>query len=110
MTDQFPGLAVDCPLPPDMLLAFGYPGTDTLDFSATQTRAIIINLANPQLQVVAKGKLSLKLGSATAFENVVGGSQNDTLQGTGAANILVGGPGNDKLVGGADYQVLLAAE
>ncbi|MCB1479112.1 MAG: VCBS repeat-containing protein, partial [Rhodobiaceae bacterium] len=40
------------------------------------------------------------------FENVTGGSGNDTLTGTSGANVISGGAGNDSLVGGAGDDVL----
>ena len=42
---------------------------------------------------------TLKLNSATTFENAIGGSGNDTLAGNSAANALTGNSGNDILVG-----------
>jgi Ca2+-binding RTX toxin-like protein len=49
---------------------------------------------------VVNANLSLTLGSAATFENVIGGGLADTLTGNGLANSLTGGGGNDTLVGG----------
>jgi Ca2+-binding RTX toxin-like protein len=75
-------------------------GTDTLDFSATTTLAVAIDLSNPAIQVVNAG-LSLTLSSSTTLENVIGGSLADTLTGNALNNVLTGGGGNDTLTGGA---------
>ena len=72
-------------------------GIDTLDFSSA-TAAISINLALTTNQVVHPN-LSLKLASASTFENAIGGGGDDTLRGNSAANRLVGGAGNDSLFG-----------
>src|SRR4029450_3129279 len=53
-------------------------GGDTLDFSATTTRAVQVNLANPAAQVVNAG-LTLSLLSASSIENITGGSLADLL-------------------------------
>ena len=79
-------------------------GNDTLDFSGTTTRAISINLGLATAQAV-NANLTLTLGSATTFENVIGGSLGDTLTGNALANRLTGGPGNDILTGGAGNDV-----
>ena len=82
-------------------------GIDTLDFSGTLTTAVTVNLATTGTQVVSGTNLSLILGSATAFENVIGGSWNDTLTGNTQANTLSGGAGNDRLSGGAGNDILI---
>ena len=74
-------------------------GIDTLDFSATTTRAVNINLGNAGAQVVNAG-LTLRLSSASTIENVTGGSLNDTITGNSLANALAGGSGNDTIEGG----------
>ena len=76
-------------------------GIDTLDFSATTTLAVVANLGLATSQTV-NVNLTLILGSAAAFENVIGGQQNDTLTGNSLSNILAGGAGNDKYVFDAD--------
>ena len=80
-------------------------GTDTLDFSATTTLGVTVNLGNAGTQVV-NANLSLALGNATAFENVIGGGGNDLLTGNTLANGLTGGAGNDTLVGLAGNDTL----
>jgi Ca2+-binding RTX toxin-like protein len=89
---------VDAPLGIDFLdesPAAGGGGSDTLDFSATTTVNLAVNLGLAGLQTVASGRLSLKLQSDTAFENVIGGAQIDWLTGNSRDNRLTGGPGND---------------
>jgi Ca2+-binding RTX toxin-like protein len=51
--------------------------------------------------------LSLILGSATSFENVIGGALDDTLTGNTLANSLTGGDGNDTLIGAAGNDTLI---
>jgi Ca2+-binding RTX toxin-like protein len=75
-------------------------GADTIDFSATTTRAINVNLANAAAQVVNSG-VTLTLGSASTIENVIGGSLSDTLTGNAANNVIEGRGGDDVLSGGA---------
>ncbi len=81
-------------------------GNDTLDFSTTAGSAVAVNLGLATAQVV-NANLTLTLGSATTFENVVGGSQADTLIGSANANTLSGGAGNDTLTGGAGNDALV---
>jgi len=79
-------------------------GVDTLDFSATSGQAIALNLGAITAQVV-NPNLTLTLTSASAIENVTGGSLGDTLTGNASANVLIGGPGNDTLTGAAGNDV-----
>ena len=76
-------------------------GVDTLDFSATTTRAVNINLGNAAAQVVNAG-LTLTLSAGNTIENVIGGALGDTLTGNTLNNVpSKGGGGNDTLTGGA---------
>lgn len=71
--------------------------TDTLDFSATTTRSVTVNLDSTATQVVNAG-LSLVLTSNAAFENVIGGALGDVFTANGRSNLLRGGPGDDRYV------------
>ncbi|MBM4076418.1 MAG: hypothetical protein FJ267_12355, partial [Planctomycetes bacterium] len=79
-------------------------GIDMLDFSLTETVGISINLGLATTQVV-NANLSLNLKSATTFENVIGGSRNDTLTGNSLNNVLIGDAGNDTYVFDTDTQL-----
>jgi Ca2+-binding RTX toxin-like protein len=80
-------------------------GTDTLDFSGTTTLAVTVNLGTTTTQVV-NANLSLVLGLATGFENILGGLLNDTLTGNALDNLLQGNAGNDTLIGLAGNDTL----
>ncbi|MFN7804404.1 MAG: right-handed parallel beta-helix repeat-containing protein, partial [Planctomycetaceae bacterium] len=75
-------------------------GIDTLDFSPTNGIGATVNLALATVQTVASGRLTLVLGSATTFENIIGGAANDSLAGNTLANTFTGGAGDDTLTGG----------
>ena len=75
-------------------------GINTLDFSATTTRAVAIDLGNAAAQVVNAG-LTLTLSAGNTIENVIGGALGDTLTGNTLNNTLTGGAGNDTLTGRA---------
>ena len=81
-------------------------GIDTLNFAATTTKTINLNLGSTAAQTVTAGNLTLTLASATTFENVIGGSLNDTIVGNTLANSLTGGAGADTLNGGAGSDTL----
>jgi Ca2+-binding RTX toxin-like protein len=81
-------------------------GIDTLNFAATTTKTINLNLGSTVAQTVTAGNLTLTLASATAFENVIGGSLNDNIVGNTLANSLTGGAGNDNLTGGLGKDTL----
>lgn len=80
-------------------------GTDTIDFSLTTAVGLSLNLELAVNQRV-HANLSLGLGSAGTFENVVGGSGADTLTGNSLSNSLTGGPGDDSLNGNAGSDLL----
>ena len=79
-------------------------GIDQLSFVGS-TAAVAVNLGLTTAQTV-NANLTLTLASATAFENVTGGSGNDILIGNTLNNILIGGDGNDVLTGGDGTDVL----
>ena len=75
-------------------------GADTLDFAATTTVALSLNLGTSSLQSVHVTNLGLDLKSSSTFENVIGGVGSDTIIGNGLANTLSGGNGHDRITGG----------
>ncbi|HEY8748507.1 MAG TPA: SBBP repeat-containing protein, partial [Tepidisphaeraceae bacterium] len=85
----------DTPLGIDSLVETD--GVDTLDFSQTTTKNIVIDLSTSSVQVV-NSNLSISLSSAAAFENVIGGTLNDNFQGNSLDNTFTGGAGNDTYV------------
>ncbi len=85
-------------------------GIDTLNFAATTTKTINLNLGSTAGQTVTAGNLTLTLASATAFENVIGGSLNDTIVGNSLANSLTGEAGNDSLTGGVGKDSLTGSD
>jgi Ca2+-binding RTX toxin-like protein len=80
-------------------------GTDTLSFS-TLTTAVTLNLGTTVIQTVHTNR-TLKLNSNTVFENVIGGSGNDTLVGNSQANTITGNNGDDALSGGNGRDILI---
>lgn len=74
-------------------------GLDSLDFSAMTTN-VIASLGTSVVQSVHLNR-TIKLNISSTFENLVGGTANDTLTGNGLTNTLIGGAGNDKLTGAA---------
>ncbi|HEY8749863.1 MAG TPA: M10 family metallopeptidase C-terminal domain-containing protein, partial [Tepidisphaeraceae bacterium] len=76
-------------------------GTDTLDFSATTTVALTVDLSAGSNQVV-NSNLTLNLGSGNVIENVIGGAQGDVLTGNSLDNRLSGRGGSDTYVFDAD--------
>ncbi len=90
----------DSPLGADTLTELIGEGTDVLNFSASTTVGVAVDLSRTTTQVV-NANLSLTLSSNAVFENIIGGSFSDTLTGNDLGNTLTGGPGNDVLAGGA---------
>jgi Ca2+-binding RTX toxin-like protein len=80
-------------------------GTDTLSFS-TLTTDVVLNLGTSAVQTVHANR-TLKLNSASTFENAIGGSGNDTLVGNVLPNKLTGNAGNDRLNGGSGSDSLI---
>jgi Ca2+-binding RTX toxin-like protein len=72
----------------------GTPEIDTLDYSAT-TMGVTVNLGAGTASGPEIGN-----DTVTGFENVIGGSGDDTLRGHPGNNQLYGGDGNDFLAGG----------
>ena len=72
----------------------GGSGTDTLSY-ATDTTGVTVNLAT---NTVSGGDAAGD--TISGFENIFGGSGNDTLTGDANANVISGGAGDDTLTGG----------
>ncbi len=81
----------------DKITEFAGQGTDTLRFN-NQTVAIKINLGVTSNQDV-RSTQRIRLSSGAAIENVIGGSGDDILIGNTLNNTLTGNDGNDVLVG-----------
>ncbi|SFJ17171.1 SdrD B-like domain-containing protein [Planctomicrobium piriforme] len=82
----------DSPLGSDTITEIAGQGSDWLDFSATSTKGISINLALISMQVV-NANLSLSVGND--MENVIGGELADIITGNGLNNWLMGKAGDD---------------
>lgn len=93
----------DNPLGSDTLTDSG--GTDTLDFSATTTQAVALNL-NLSTGQALNPNHTLTLSRSSTFEHAIGGALGDSLLGNGGSNTLVGNDGNDRLLGGLKSDVL----
>ncbi|MEP3479958.1 MAG: choice-of-anchor Q domain-containing protein [Fuerstiella sp.] len=81
-------------------------GTDTLDFSSTQSATVGIDLrATAAVQTVdTNGNLQLTLSDE--IENVIGGDNGNAIIGDDGANLLRGGDGIDFILGaGGDDQI-----
>ena len=79
----------------------GGAGSDTLDYSEN-TVGVTVNLAtNTASGGTAQGD------TISGFENVVGGSGNDTLTLSNTAGLADGGAGNDLLIGGTGNDTLI---
>jgi uncharacterized repeat protein (TIGR01451 family) len=83
----------------DTIIESANQDSDTLDFS-NFNQAVVVDLQISTSQTVNPGNLVLLLGDATALENVIGSSFDDTMQGNGRNNVLFGGAGNDTVFGG----------
>jgi Ca2+-binding RTX toxin-like protein len=90
---------------PGNATADGGAGNDTLsllDQISTTPAGVAISLAaQGAAQVTGEGTMLL-----TGFENLSGGTANDTLTGDGGDNVLAGDLGNDVLAGGAGNDIL----
>ncbi len=77
---------------------------DTLDFS-NSSAAVGVRLDTTAIQQVAPN-LSVKLSSATLFEDLIGGAGDDSLTGNSTANRIHGQAGNDSIGGAAGNDLL----
>jgi Ca2+-binding RTX toxin-like protein len=80
----------------------GGGGIDTVDYSY-RTANSTISLATTAAQTIASGDVD----TLSNFENVIGGSANDTITGSAAVNVLNGGSGNDRLRGNAGNDTII---
>ena len=78
----------------------GGGGSDTLSYQGA-VAAVTVNLDTSS----ASGG-DANGDSFSGFENVAGGSGNDTLTGSAAVNVISGGAGNDQIRGGQGADVL----
>ena len=83
-------------------------GVDTIDFTTTTTAGVTVDLGIGEAQTI-NSNLTLVLGTGTHFENLLGGSLNDTLTGNSNANTITGNAGNDTINGGAANDTLVGS-
>ena len=77
-------------------------GTDLLNFASITTPVTVNLTSNTALATMTNRTVRTALaGQAAFFENVTGGSGNDTITGNNANNSLLGGAGNDVIDGGS---------
>jgi Ca2+-binding RTX toxin-like protein len=96
----------DSALGTDTLDESGGGAADALDFSATSTRSVSVDLSNSAAQVVNEGLTLVLLSADAQFNDIIGGSLGDGLVGNSRANLLAGGAGNDALGGGTGNDTL----
>lgn len=96
----------DLPLGHDDLFEGANADLDRVDFSATTTQPVRLNLDSLSSQLVS-ATLTLKLHSKTGIEELYGGAQDDVLLGNARDNFIQGGAGSDTLDGGDGYDVLI---
>lgn len=89
----------------DYIAEYFNQGFDTISF-ASMSISVATNLGSVAVQTVHVGR-TLLLSSAITVENVVGGSNNDTLTGNTLANTLTGNGGGDYLRGVAGDDTLI---
>ena len=89
----------------DFVLELPNQGTDTLDFSALSI-GVSLGLNTNSIQAAHTNR-TVQLNQNATFENVIGGSGNDTLIGNSLANILVGNNGSDSMLGGDGRDILI---
>ena len=78
----------------------GSSGTDTLNF-ASDTSGVTVDLT-------AETAFGTAIGNdvVQTFENVIGGSGDDTIKGSSGVNILTGGAGDDTFIGDSGGDVI----
>jgi Ca2+-binding RTX toxin-like protein len=84
--------------PPGTLTVDGQGGSDTLDYSESDS-GVRVNLALGTATGVA--------GGVSGIENVTGSPGDDILVGNDEANVLGGGPGSDILIGRGGADVII---
>ena len=98
---------MDSQLGSDKIVEVASEGTDELVFTESVI-AVVVNLDYAFEQTV-NSNLKLTLEAPGNFENVRGGSGDDTLRGNALANLLVGDLGNDVLLGGSGADTLIGS-
>ena len=81
-------------------------GTDTIDLSETSALDVIMDLGTTAAQIVNQN-LRLRLNSASAFEDLVGGAGFDTLTGNSRPNRITGNAGGDRIDGASGSDVFV---
>jgi Ca2+-binding RTX toxin-like protein len=81
------------------------PGFDTLDFSATMTHSLNVDLSILNVPQTVNANLTLII-QGEGLEQVIGGAQDDVIRGNSNNNVLRGGLGNDLLDGKSGNDIL----
>ncbi len=83
--------------------ATGGTGVNTLDFSATRSTPITVDLSNTSSQNVT-ANLALTLEPGNTVDNVIGGAASNTITANSASDTITAGPGNNILTAGAGVE------
>ncbi len=84
-------------------------GTDTLDFEYLTSNLTAV-LSTTTTQTVVPSFLNLTLSSDSSIENVIGGAGNDVIIGNTLANVLDGRGGDDVILGNDGNDVLYGGD
>ncbi|MEQ1768180.1 MAG: M10 family metallopeptidase C-terminal domain-containing protein, partial [Methylotenera sp.] len=91
------------------VLVGGVGIADTADYSAA-TANLTVNLTTTTATVFGTGSTTARSDTVNTIEYFIGGSGNDSITGSAAANVLNGGLGNDILSGVAGKDTLLGGD
>jgi Ca2+-binding RTX toxin-like protein len=83
----------------------GSEGIDTVTY-ASRTNPVIVDINSASTETPDDGEVGEKDYVEADVENLIGGSGNDTLIGSALANNIKGGRGNDIIKGGDGNDVL----
>ncbi|MEZ5303792.1 MAG: SdrD B-like domain-containing protein [Verrucomicrobiales bacterium] len=106
--DDYYGYDLDLPWGNDTITENIGGGTDTLDFSSTNTVPVDVNLSAIGPYTVHPTNLSLEFLGDREIEWIIGGDQNDTIAGSATDNAFIDGPGDDSYDGAGGNDRVIA--
>jgi uncharacterized delta-60 repeat protein len=103
------GAAVGTYQPTGQLVVYGQAGTDSIQLQTGRVGRSNVPITVPSILFAGSGNTTLSAAGSSAANVLVGGAGNDSLQGGSGRDILIGGAGSDTLQGGSGGDILIPA-
>jgi uncharacterized delta-60 repeat protein len=102
------GTAIGSYHPTGQIVVYGQAGADSIQLQTGKVKKATVYITVPAILFAGSGGSTLSAAGSSAANVLVGGTGNDSLQGGTGRDILIGGAGSDTLRAGSGGDILIA--